>query len=165
VRVEYQTDNLDSRALWYGVGAHEAYACPEGIEAYAVEFEKEENLTRAVLSGGLLTREAELVCDRCKTLPIQPSLFANDTQVYPLLASRSVALKSSLHARSVRVDFPDFDYLLIWTKPGAGFLCIEPWSNLPDFIDSDQDITKKPGMTRLLPGQTRTHAHTVAFLG
>ena len=165
VRVEYQTSNLDNRAFWYGVGAHEAYACPEGIEAYAVEFDEEETLTRCILAGGLLTRKTALVRDGCKTLPIEPSLFDNDTQVYSSLVSRGVTLKSSLHERNIRVGFPDFDYLLLWTKPGAGFLCIEPWSNLPDTADSDQDITKKPGMTRLMPGETRTHTHTVTFGG
>ena len=165
VRVDYQADNLDSRAFWYGVGAHEAYACPEGIEAYAVDFDREETLVRSVLRDGLLTGETELVRDRCKTLSIEPSLFMNDTQVYRSLLSRGVTLKSPLHERSIRVEFADFDYLLIWTKPGAGFLCIEPWSNLPDTVDSDQDITKKPGMTKLLPGETRTHTHTVTFFG
>ena len=165
VRVEYQADNLDSRAFWYGVGAHEAYACPEGIEAYAVEFDREEKLTRRILADGLLTGETALVRERCGILPIEPSLFANDTQIYASLVSRGITLKSSSHQRSVRVDFADFDYLLLWTKPGAGFLCIEPWTNLPDTVDSDQDITKKPGMTRLLPGETRTHTHTITFIG
>lgn len=163
IRVEYTVDNLDTRAFWYGIGAHEAYACPEGICAYALEFEKEETLTRRVLSGGLLTGETELVRNRCKLLPIEPSLFENDTQVYSSLASRAVTLRSVAHERTVRVEFADFDYLLIWTKPGAGFLCIEPWSNLPDFIDTDQDITKKPGIAKLSPGETRSHAHTITF--
>lgn len=165
IRIDYQTDNLGDQPFWYGVGAHEAYACDEGIEAYEVVFEKPEKLERGILRGGCLTRETELVMDDCTTLPIRPALFANDTQVYQTLASRSVTLQSPLHGRSVRVDFEDFDYLLLWTKPGAGYLCIEPWSNLPDYADTDHDITQKPGMTRLLPGETRTHTHTVAFNG
>lgn len=165
IRVDYQTRNLDDQEFWYSVGAHEAYACPEGIEAYEVEFEKKERLTRGILEGGLLTSQKELVQDECKTLPIRPSLFDNDTQVYTSLVSRSVTMKTHLHQRGVRVEFLDFDYLLLWTKIGAGFLCIEPWGNLPDLIDSNQDITKKPGMVRLLPGEEHTHTHTITFIG
>lgn len=164
IRIDYQTDNLGDRTFWYGVGAHEAYACPEGIEAHEVVFEKPEKLTRGILHGGL-THETELVMDDCSVLPITPSLFANETQVYPSLASRSVTLRSPLHGRSIRVDFTDFAYLLLWTVPGAGYLCIEPWSNLPDYIDTDQDITKKPGMRKLSPGETHTHTHTITCNG
>lgn len=165
IRVDYQTDNVGDQTFWYGVGAHEAYACPEGIEAYEVVFEKPERLVRGILQGGCLTGKTALVMDNCSVLPISPSLFANDTQVYPSLVSRGVTLRSPLHARSIRVDFAGFDYMLLWTVPGAGYLCIEPWSNLPDYINTDYDITKKPGMTRLLPGVTHTHTHTITCIG
>lgn len=163
IEVSFETTNEGDVPLWYAAGAHEAYACPEGIEAYRLVFEKPEPLIRRVLDGSLLTHESEPVPSQEGVLPLGVDLFANDTLVFDRLASRRVSLVSSLHDRQVTVDYPDFDYLLIWTKPGAGFLCIEPWSTLPDAVDADGDITHKPGMTRVAPGQTHTRRHIVTL--
>jgi galactose mutarotase-like enzyme len=48
------------------------------------------------------------------------------------LASRKITLKSDLVAGSVTVAYPHFDYLGLWAKPGAPFVCIEPWLGCAD---------------------------------
>lgn len=163
IRVDYSAENLDTETFYYGVGAHEAYACPEGIEAYEIVFDEPESLRRGVLAGGLLTRETEAVPLAGRALVLHGGLFDNDTLVFSNLNSHGVTLRSTQHDRTVHVDFDGFDNLLIWTVRGAGYICIEPWSNLPDYIDTDQDITKKPGMIKLVPGETRTLTHTITF--
>lgn len=163
IRTEHITSNTGTDTFYFAVGAHEAYACPEGSDAYEIVFEKPENLVRGVLDGSYLTNETEPVPTQGNVLPIQPRLFDNDSLVFAQHNSRSAILRSRLNNRQVRIDYADFDYLLIWTKPGAGFLCFEPWSNLPDYLDSDHDIAKKPGMTRLTPGESKTFTHTVTF--
>lgn len=163
LRAAYTVTNLDHRAFFYSTGAHEAYACPEGIEAYALAFEKPEPLAHSRLGHGGLTGEKEAIASKNGVLPLTPELFGNDTLVLADLLSRSVTLRSRLHGRTVRVDFADYPYLLIWTMPGAGFVCIEPWGNLPDCIDTDQNIAKKPGMICLSPGARHTQTHTMTF--
>ncbi len=163
VRVEYITENLDGRPLWYGVGAHEAYACPEGIDAYEIRFEHQEPLAHNVLNGSLLTGETHLIQEGTDTLSLTQSLFANDSLVFTAHRSRSATLQSRIHSRKVRVDFQDFQTLLIWTPKNAPFVCIEPWTNPPDTMDTDQDITKKPGMIRLNPGEISTLTHVISF--
>lgn len=163
LHTEYITENTGDQPFYFGVGAHEAYACPEGIEAYEVVFEKAEPLYRHVMDGSALTHARELVPTEGNVLALTASHFDNDSLVFSGLASRSAILRSRLNNRQVRIDYADFDYLLLWTRPGAGYLCFEPWSNLPDFVDTDHDITKKQGMTRLAPGDTKTFAHTLSF--
>lgn len=164
LRTEYITDNKDHQAFYFGTGAHEAYACPEGIEAYEIVFEAKEPLAHSLLDGSLLNGETTPIpLVDGHILPLSDSLFTNDSLVLRGHTSRSCILRSKLHSRQVRIDFADFDYLLVWTMKGAGYICIEPWSNLPDFVDTDQDISKKPGMARLAPGERRVFAHTVAF--
>lgn len=46
--------NTGAKPLYYAPGAHEAYACPEGIEAYDVVLDKAEPLIRTVLDGNYL---------------------------------------------------------------------------------------------------------------
>ena len=72
-----------------------------------------------------------------------------------------MTLRSKLHDREIRVDFPEHDTLMFWTRPGAGYICIEPWCNAPDFVDADVRIDRKPGFFRLAPSGVATRRHTI----
>jgi galactose mutarotase-like enzyme len=87
------------------------------------------------------------------TLALDDALFAEDAIVFDRLESRRLVFG----AGSVRlaVDFPDMPHLGIWTKPGAPFLCLEPWQGHADPAGSAGDLFDKPGMVRLAPGETR----------
>ena len=57
----------------------------------------------------------------------------------------------------VSVEFPDFDYLGLWTadKPfDTGYVCIEPWSSLPDATFVGRELSQKAGVRRLAPGES-----------
>lgn len=94
------------------------------------------------------------------------------------LAGRSLALDDALFARgaliwdrvaSKRVRFGDLDIafdapmLGIWTKPGARFVCIEPWWGIADPEGFAGEIWDKPGMMRFAPGEARTFAMQVTL--
>ena len=48
------------------------------------------------------------------------------------------------------MDISEFPYLGIWAKPGAPYVCLEPWQGLADFLDHTKNIEQKIGMV-LLP--------------
>ena len=54
-----------------------------------------------------------------------------------------------------RVDFKGFENLLIWTRPDAPYVCIEPWSSLPAYDGKIDDIETKYEMTALEPNETK----------
>lgn len=164
LQVAYITENQGDVPLYFGVGAHEAYACPEGIEAYAIAFEKDEPLTHTLLEGSLLTRTPCPVKTEGGVLPLSDALFANDSLVFTSHASRRATLVCGGSHRRIQVDFQGFDTLLLWKRPGEDYICIEPWSNPPDYVDTDQDIQKKPGITRLNPGEEKTFLHVITLL-
>lgn len=162
--VTYRVTNCDSRAFWFGLGAHEAYATPGGLESYSIEFEQPERLDDYVLEGNLIGRTPRLMGENVKVFPMKTEYFAVDALVFPTLRSRSVTLSSTQHDRRIRVDYPEHSVLMLWTKPGAEYLCIEPWINAPDFTDSDMQIEHKPGCIRLKPGETVERTHTITAL-
>lgn len=162
--VTYRVDNRDMRPFWFGLGAHEGYATPGGIEHYAVGFACPERLENYVLEGNLIGQTPQLLGENVRELPLKTSYFAVDAMVFPTLKSRSVTLSSSLHERRIRVDFPGHDVLMLWSKPGADYLCIEPWINAPDFTDSDMCIEHKPGCICLQPGGTAERTHVITVL-
>lgn len=165
LEVAYIVDNLDKSTMYYGIGAHEAYATPGGIERYYAEFDEPETLRSNVLHGNLLGHETLELTENSRLLQLKYDYFAVDAIVFRGINSRGVTLRSHDHSRAVRVEFPGFDYLLFWTKPGAPYICIEPWCNFQDWVDADKDITHKPGIVALQPSERRIHSHTIEFIG
>jgi galactose mutarotase-like enzyme len=53
------------------------------------------------------------------------------------------------------VRFDDFPHLGIWTKPGADFVCIEPWQGHSSSTDFNGNFADKPGIITLDVGEQR----------
>jgi galactose mutarotase-like enzyme len=56
-------------------------------------------------------------------------------------------------------------HLGIWSKPGAGFVCIEPWQGFASPDDFDGEFAKRPGVVQIAPGVARAFAMTVEISG
>ena len=84
--------------------------------------------------------------------------------VYKSLKSRSATLRYRKTGKAVRVDFPDNDYFLLWHKPNAPYMCLEPWNGIPDIIDSSYDITEKEGIITLESGKEYNSVHTLNII-
>lgn len=163
LKVAYAVTNRDEAPFCFSIGSHEAYACPEGIEKYEIVFDEEETLRHSVLEGALNSHETVLIAENTRVLPLKYEYFAVDALVFRSLRSKGVTLRSACHGRTIRVDFPECPFLLLWTKPGAPYICIEPWCNGPDFVDAPAQIDQKPGFMRLEKGETITRTHTITI--
>ncbi|MEA4890562.1 MAG: aldose 1-epimerase family protein [Clostridiaceae bacterium] len=163
IQIDYQVTNPAREILYCSVGAHDGYACPEGIESYHLEFEQVETLRSTVLDGNLLTSETIPVVEADYRLPLHPRWFEIDALVFASLRSRAVTLVHESGKRRIRVDFPGFTSLGIWTKVGAPYLCIEPWCGLPDYTDSDSSLAHKRGILSVAPCQTLVRSHKITI--
>ena len=79
---------------------------------------------------------------------------------------RRATLLSRKSARKVTVEFDDFPYLGIWTAQKGvvtNYICIEPWSTLPDGHFMGRRLTDKPGIVVLEPGESKTLTFRSAF--
>lgn len=81
-------------------------------------------------------------------------LFVEDALIFDRLRSRSVRFGVPGN-RMLEVAFPDIPLLGIWTKPGAPFLCIEPWQGLADPVGFDGDFRTKPHVIEIAPGDSK----------
>ena len=160
--VTYAVKNLDERTFCCSVGAHEAWATPGGLERYSIEFEEPEQLANYPPIGNLLPREPVILGADVSELPLKTEFFAVDALVFPHLKSRAVTLKKQ-GRKMLSVEYKNMDVLLLWTKPGADYICIEPWCSTPDYIDSDMQIRKKPGILTLDPGCAVERTHRIEF--
>lgn len=162
--VKYAIANLmKDTVLPASVGSHEAYMCPEGIPAYEVVFEKEEPLESYVVGDGM-QHETYTVEAPNGVLPLKDEFFAIDALVFRELQSNEITLRNRTTGRGVKVDYTGADTLLIWSKPGAPYVCIEPWCGFPDWGDFNGEFTEKDGMRMIQPGDTYTVQHSITML-
>ena len=60
-------------------------------------------------------------------------------------------------------DFQDFPMIAFWTKPGAPFLCMEPWHGCAAYEDESGEFADKPHVVRLAPGEEKRLEYTVTL--
>jgi len=65
----------------------------------------------------------------------------------------------------LEVAFPDTELLGVWTKPGADYICIEPWHGWADPEDYAGDFRDKPGVFSVDPGAVRAMAMSIEVVG
>ncbi len=117
-----------------------------------IEFEKDEPApARRIDAAGLLTAERHPTPIVGRRLNLSDSLFQGDVIIFEEIRSRSVSYGGARGPR-IKIGFPDAPCLGVWTKPGAPFICIEPWHGITDPEGFCGDFKDKPGIFMLTPG-------------
>lgn len=91
------------------------------------------------------------------------SQFEADALIWDHLASRALTFGTP-GGQQLAIAFPDTPSLGIWQKPGANYLCIEPWQGYADAVGYDGDFRDKPGVVSLEPGEARSFRMDVTVL-
>ena len=162
--VVYQVDNVSQGVMYFSIGAHEGYYTPEGIEDYDVIFPKAETLNSYILYGNILSDQTIPIIRESTVLPLYEKYFTIDAMVFKDLQSKSAILRNRKNGKAIKLDFDFAPYFLIWHKPNAPYICLEPWDGLPDTVESDSDIAKKEGIIHLDKGQSYRAEHTITIL-
>ena len=164
VNVEYNVKNLTDGEMYFSIGAHEAYHCPEGIENYEIIFDKQESLDAYQLVGPLLSFNTVNYGKDINVLQLDNSLFANDCLIFKNLNSRGATLRNKTTNQKIEVKFEEFPYLLIWTVPGAPFVCIEPWCGITDNVDTNKQLSQKEGIEKIEKGGSFYRLHSFEII-
>jgi galactose mutarotase-like enzyme len=152
--------NTGDVPLPFSFGFHPAFAWPlpggaDKAAHYVVFAEAEPQPIRRIDGpSGLLLPEAFVSPVQSRTLMPDAELFEADALIWDELHSRSLTFGAPDGA-SLDIAFPDTPMLGIWQKPGAHYLCIEPWQGIADPLGYDGDFRDKPGVVILPPGEVR----------
>lgn len=160
-------ENRDAKKLLpYACGLHPAFRWPlAGSRAqHALVFDEAENPELPVIGpGGLISSaEQKRVPLDDRVLPLAGELFARDAMVFLNTRSRRVAFDNGEGARIV-CEYPDFPHIGFWTRPGAPYLCLEPWTGHADREGFSSELAEKPSMRRLAPGERARHKAVFRF--
>lgn len=155
VTVSYSVDNLDTRTIYFSIGAHPAFMCPiesnETMNDYFFELNKNENSSILLLNNeGHFTQERQSYLNNTNIIPLSKDVFKNDALVFDDLKSTVISLKSKNHNKVLSMDFTGFPYMALWAKPtGSPFVCLEPWYGLSDCVDFQGELKDKRGIEEL----------------
>lgn len=147
-------------------GFHPAFAWPlpggGAKEAHRIVFAQGEPAPLNRIEGGLIGSADRKTPVEGDTLRLRDDLFTHDALVWTAPVSRSLRYGPS-EGPQLDIAFPDMPTLAIWTKPGARFICVEPWQGHADPVGFDGEIWDKPGMLKLVPGESRHFAMQVTL--
>jgi galactose mutarotase-like enzyme len=137
-------------------GFHPAFRWPlpygRPRAGHFIEFECDEPTpVRRLDAAGLLTPESHATPIVGRRLVLADELFKDDVIILDQVRSRRVTYGADDGPR-LEVSYPDSPYLGIWTKPQAGFICIEPWHGVADPEGFSGDFTAKPGVFSVAAG-------------
>lgn len=154
----YEVINRDGQEIYFSLGGHPAFNVPfNGVgkyEDYYIEFEQNENISRHHIDGeGFFDGRVTTVLHGSNKLPLESNMFNDDAYIFKDLKSRKVSIKSALTPHSLTVSFPGFEYLGIWAKVGAPYVCIEPWLGCADTADKPTDFKDKEAVLKLGVGE------------
>jgi hypothetical protein len=131
----------------------------------------------------LLTAERHATPVTGRRLNLSDSLFQSDVIIFDEIKSRSV-IYGAAQGPLIKIGFAGVPgtavpgtavpgaaapgaaapYLGIWTKPGAPFICIEPWHGVADPEGFSGDLKDKPGIFVLSAGASLTAAMDITLI-
>ena len=165
----YKVINEGENNMPFGIGGHPAFKIDQKDlfnEEYYLEFEEDEyKIHFLYLVDGLVgTEYARNVMIDLRRIPITKDSFNNDAIIMKGMTSSKVSLMRKSTGKPVlRMDFSEFPYLAIWSKPGAPFICIEPWHGMSDSIKSSGIFTEKTSIVLLRPNEEFDCKYTTEF--
>ena len=149
--IEYLVENPSDKPLYFACGGHETFALDSDVDGYEIEFEKEENLVHYYHDkNGCLTGETKAYGNG-KPFPLPIDFLQNgETLIFKDVRSRRVNLARKGGKPLASVTFEGFDNLLLWRQDEAKYICIEPWTNVPDYAGApDKEFSQKEGVYKV----------------
>ena len=149
--VTYKVKNVDEKSIYFGLGGHPAFNCDYSNGEYEIAFsENEDEIEFLKLKDGLIDTEiADNILEDNK-IYLKENTFDNDAVIMKNIKSNKVVLQNhKTYKKILEFDFTGFPYLALWSKKGAPFVCIEPWQNTADRIDSTQIYKDKENIIKL----------------
>ena len=161
----FSVQNTGGSPMPFCIGGHTAIRIPEGerFEDFHLLFDQAETADSHLLSpqGIILHDGRKTMLDGTGTLALDYQDFAEmDTLIFSMLRSGNVSLVHRETGRGVRLDFHEFPMVAFWTKPGAPFLCMEPWLGCAAWDNESGRFEDKLFCATLQPGEVKELAYT-----
>lgn len=130
--------NRDGKKMYFSLGAHPGFNCKVGD---ILEFEQPETICTERIDNTNMLIDKKFPClDNESKIVITKEIFEPDALILSGIKSKKLRLKGE---NEIEFTFGDCPVLGIWAKPGAPYVCIEPWFGINDSHEVKDDISKK----------------------
>lgn len=162
LKVSHDVINKNEGVLLFSLGAHPAFNCEIGDK---LVFSEKETLStvKIDLVNSLRLPETFPVLNDETDIVITKDVFNEDALIFSGMKSDFVTLKSDNHSRTIKFNLGSAPWLGIWAKPGAPYVCIEPWWGVNDSQIKKDDFSEKDGINAVSAGESCCFTWTAEF--
>lgn len=151
--------NKTKGEMYFSIGAHPGFNCNIGD---VIEFELPETLeTERIDSDNLIIPEKFPVIENSREIEITKDIFSKDALILSGIKSKNLRIKGE---NEIEFTFGDCPFLGIWAKPGAPYVCLEPWYGVNDGREVKNDISEKRGIQHLNEGESFAFSWTAEII-
>lgn len=167
----HRVENCSEQVMYYELGVHDGFRAPleegETMAQYAIRLPGLDAITPYGMDeAAMVTPKGEIIPLENGRLSLTPATYGLDTVILDQPPQAKAILVDGQDRPRVTVDFAQFPYLGIWTqaKPfDTNYVCIEPWTTLPDATFVGRELKDKAGIRALQPGQAEELSYTTTF--
>lgn len=160
--VEWNVKNTDNKEMYFTIGGHPAFnvnVLPDtDFEDYSLVFkEGTEKLSYVLLDAESGTAIGDKVYELELTdskYALKKDMFDKDALVFDGGQIEWAALALPDGKPYIALESKGFPNFGIWSKPGAPYVCLEPWCGRCDNKGFEGGISEKPGIIALKAGET-----------
>ena len=147
--------------MYFSFGAHPAFKITIGDR---VVFSEKEKLTTMLTNEyGYVTGE-KILSENSDTVVIDAHIFDNDALFLPTMKSTSAKIVTADGEEVLQMTYGNVPYLGLWAKPGAPYVCIEPWFGICDNENVSGKLEEKPAIMSLQPQEEFVFSYEINIL-
>ena len=162
LKVSHDIINKNDGTMLFSLGAHPAFNCKIGDKLVFSEKETLETVKIDLVNSLRLPDTVTVLNDETDVI-ITEDVFNEDALIFNGVKSDCVTLKSDDHDRTVKFTLGGAPWLGIWAKPGAPYVCIEPWCGVNDSQMKKDDFSQKDGINAINASETWNFTWTAEF--
>lgn len=164
-------ENPGRETMYFELGIHDGFSAPhdpsESMDDWAVVIPDVETIhPYGMDEQAMITPKIDPITFPGGRIPLRPMTYGLDTFILDAPECHRASLVDKQGKPVVTMDFPGFPYLGIWTvhrEFETRYVCIEPWSALPDATFVGRGLDEKAGIRMLEAGKTDVFSYTTTF--
>ncbi len=168
--VAAEVENRGARTMPFGFGFHPAFVWPlpdaagRSLEGspHTITLDNGAEPALVRLKDGLIDPARLPSPFKAGRLTLAAAGFEADAMIFPEGAGPGLTYAAE-GGPELHFAFENLPNLALWQKPGAPYICIEPWHGMAAVRGGGNAIEDRPSTTLLPPGDTARFGFTVTF--
>lgn len=161
VMITWDVTNDTDGTMYFSIGGHPAFNVPPMGDTPQTDFylrfgdkKQLEYISLDTSDGTALPQITTPYTSPDGIFPITEHMFDNDALIFEHNQIHEVSFLFPDRTPYLTMHCQDFPYFAVWQKPGAPFICLEPWYGRTDNSGFMGDFSEKTGIQKLEKGQT-----------